>query len=401
MEKLIMNELKKSRSMILKEATNDDRETIIKNLKLIRSFGCVSDEYKIVEHPKNGKIGLYLKTKTTGKWLFVYDDLTAEVTDPTTGTVEKSVKITCDEYTNQLKSDVDVKDPKTNELLVKLGFDPTDKYLKEKIGSVLTKVNDQNNTLQTIIDQGALSEALIDFNDILKVYYPNDDKNRLKIATLDGRGVVTGHEDITDANKGQLLPLTYKDRLINDYIKKDLSVYGIVGTYYIPKGGVDNVESTPMKTESSDCLNILTNYLIQALQNKSMGSVIDVEGKKMREYRDKTISKIQNCYNTGSYDNFVKMSPDEITNVTKNKIPTNLINRSLSFKEIIKLINGEKVAGITIDPMWQSKIVLESNKNNEVIKESTIKKHMVEAIKNKIKDVMVESILKDIKGLRK
>ena len=389
------------KKLIIKESTNDDRETIIKNLKSIQSFGCVSDEYKIVENPKNGKIGLYLKTKTTNKWLFVYDDLTAEVSDPATGIVEKSVKITCDEYTNQKKSDVDVKDPKTNELLVKLGFDPKDKYLKEKIGAVLTKVNEQNNTLQTIIDQGALSEELIDFNDILKVYYPNDDKNRLKIPTLDNRGVVTGYEEITDKNKSQLLPLTYKDRLTNDYNKRDLSVYGIIGTYYIPKGGVDNVESTPMKTESSDCLNILINYLTQALQNKSFGSIADVEGKKMREYKDRTITKIQNCYNTGSYDNFVNMNPEEIANVTKNKIPTNLINRTLSFKEIIKLINGEKVAGITIDPMWQSQIILESNKPNEVIKESVIRKHMIEAIKNKQKDVMVESILRDIKGLKK
>jgi hypothetical protein len=87
--------------------------------------------------------------------------------------------------------------------------------------------------------------------------------------------------------------------------------------------------------------------------------------------------------------------------VTKNKIPTNLINRTLSFKEIIKLINGEKVAGITIDPMWQSQIILESNKPNEVIKESVIRKHIAEAIKNKQKDVMVESILRDIKGLKK
>jgi hypothetical protein len=389
------------KKLIIKESTNDDRETIIKNLKSIQSFGCVSDEYKIVENPKNGKIGLYLKTKTTNKWLFVYDDLTAEVSDPVTGIVEKSVKITCDEYTNQKKSDVDVKDPKTNELLVKLGFDPKDKYLKEKIGAVLTKVNEQNNTLQTIIDQGALSEELIDFNDILKVYYPNDDKNRLKIPSLDNRGVVKGYEEITDKNKSQLLPLTYKDRLTNDYNKRDLSVYGIIGTYYIPKGGVDNVESTPMKTESSDCLNILINYLTQALQNKSFGSIADVEGKKMREYKDRTITKIQNCYNTGSYDNFVNMNPEEIANVTKNKIPTNLINRTLSFKEIIKLINGEKVAGITIDPMWQSQIILESNKPNEVIKESVIRKHIVEAIKNKQKDVMVESILKDIKGLKK
>jgi hypothetical protein len=389
------------KKLIIKESTNDDRETIIKNLKSIQSFGCVSDEYKIVENPKNGKIGLYLKTKTTNKWLFVYDDLTAEVSDPATGIVEKSVKITCDEYTNQKKSDVDVKDPKTNELLVKLGFDPKDKYLKEKIGAVLTKVNEQNNTLQTIIDQGALSEELIDFNDILKVYYPNDDKNRLKIPSLDNRGVVKGYEEITDKNKSQLLPLTYKDRLTNDYNKRDLSVYGIIGTYYIPKGGVDNVESTPMKTESSDCLNILINYLTQALQNKSFGSIADVEGKKMREYKDRTITKIQNCYNTGSYDNFVNMNPEEIANVTKNKIPTNLINRTLSFKEIIKLINGEKVAGITIDPMWQSQIILESNKPNEVIKESVIRKHIVEAIKNKQKDVMVESILRDIKGLKK
>jgi hypothetical protein len=389
------------KKLIIKESTNNDRETIIKNLKSIQSFGCVSDEYKIVEHPKNGKIGLYLKTKTTNKWLFVYDDLTAEVSDPVTGIVEKSVKITCDEYTNQKKSDVDVKDPKTNELLVKLGFNPKDKYLKEKIGAVLTKVNEQNNTLQTIIDQGALSEELIDFNDILKVYYPNDDKNRLKIPSLDNRGVVKGYEEITDKNKSQLLPLTYKDRLTNDYNKRDLSVYGIIGTYYIPKGGVDNVESTPMKTESSDCLNILINYLTQALQNKSFGSIADVEGKKMREYKDRTITKIQNCYNTGSYDNFVNMNPEEIANVTKNKIPTNLINRTLSFKEIIKLINGEKVAGITIDPMWQSQIILESNKPNEVIKESVIRKHIAEAIKNKQKDVMVESILRDIKGLKK
>ena len=34
-------------------------------------------------------------------------------------------------------------------------------------------------------------------------------------------------------------------------------------------------------------------------------------------------------------------------------------------------------------------------------RESIVKKHIAEAIKNKQKDVMVESILRDIKGLKK
>jgi hemolysin activation/secretion protein len=80
-----------------------------------------------------------------------------------------------------------------------------------------------------------------------------------------------------------------------------------------------------------------------------------------------------------------------------------LLNRNLGWNEIQKLIQGKPVFKVTINSRYIDRNFGTENcyrAVNESIN-SKVKRHMTEAIKSKRKDVMVESILKDIKGLRK
>jgi hypothetical protein len=80
-----------------------------------------------------------------------------------------------------------------------------------------------------------------------------------------------------------------------------------------------------------------------------------------------------------------------------------LLNRNLGWNEIQKLIQGKEVFKVTINSRYIDRNFGTENcyrTVNESIN-SKVKRHMTEAIKTKRKDVMVESILKDIKGLRK
>jgi hypothetical protein len=93
-----------------------------------------------------------------------------------------------------------------------------------------------------------------------------------------------------------------------------------------------------------------------------------------------------------------------------------LLNRKLNWKEIINIIRGQDfktTEGETSrinpsfiitkfdDPTYSECNNLKCSTNVNESLNSKVKKHMVKAIGNKKNDVMVESILNDIKRLRK
>lgn len=162
-----------------------------------------------------------------------------------------------------------------------------------------------------------------------------------------------------------------------------------------------------------DCTNsvtMLVDYVISGLQD------VTTDQTKI----DKQKSDLCYCHRTGGFNSMNartkvgdlfkdKIKSYELKGDLKSKVAPEkqlfrpLLNRKLGWNEIQKLIQGKPVFNVTINSRYIDRNFGTENcyrTLNESIN-SKVKRHMTEAIKNKRKDVMVESILKDIKGLRK
>jgi hypothetical protein len=166
-------------------------------------------------------------------------------------------------------------------------------------------------------------------------------------------------------------------------------------------------ESIP---DCSNSVTMLVDYVISGLQ----GVMLD------QTKIDKQKSDLCYCHRTGGFNSMNartkvgdifkdKIKSYDLKSDFKTKVAPDkqlfrpLINRNLGWNEIQRLIQGKPVFNVTINSRYIDRNFGTENcyrAVNESIN-SKVKRHMTEAIKTKRKDVMVESILKDIKGLRK
>jgi len=164
------------------------------------------------------------------------------------------------------------------------------------------------------------------------------------------------------------------------------------------------------KPDCSNSVTMLVDYLISGLQD------VTTDQTKI----DKQKSDLCYCHRTGGFNSMNartkvgdifkdKIKSYDLKSDFKTKVAPDkqlfrpLINRNLGWNEIQRLIQGKPVFNVTINSRYIDRNFGTENcyrAVNESIN-SKVKRHMTEAIKTKRKDVMVESILKDIKGLRK
>ena len=164
------------------------------------------------------------------------------------------------------------------------------------------------------------------------------------------------------------------------------------------------------KPDCSNSVTMLVEYVISGLQD------VTTDQTKI----DKQKSDLCYCHRTGGFNSMNartkvgdifkdKIKSYDLKSDFKTKVAPDkqlfrpLINRNLGWNEIQKLIQGKPVFKVTINSRYIDRNFGTENcyrTVNESIN-SKVKRHMTEAIKSKRKDVMVESILKDIKGLRK
>lgn len=164
------------------------------------------------------------------------------------------------------------------------------------------------------------------------------------------------------------------------------------------------------KPDCSNSVTMLVEYVISGLQ----GVMLDQTKIKKQK------SDLCYCYKTGGFNSMNartkvgdlfkdKIKSYDLKSDFKTKVAPEkqlfrpLLNRNLGWNEIQKLIQGKPIFKVTINSQYIDRTFGTENcysAVNESIN-SKVKRHITEAIKTKRKNVMVESILKDIKGLRK
>lgn len=202
--------------------------------------------------------------------------------------------------------------------------------------------------MQDLINKGAIGNVFRQFNNLLKYYYPNDNTKRL----------------VPMKNKTSYNPSIDRDKLASEYDRKDLRNIGFVGYYYIPKGTTNNLVGSTLK-KSNECVDVLANYFIFALQSNATGEML-LNDSQRREYK-KTIKR---CEGLGSYDrkNFKGFTKDNLNFDIQRKLsPYGFLNKRLSYDEVKKQL-------FELDQKWA---LLEQTEKPPVL-ENTIKMSLLE-----------------------
>ena len=211
--------------------------------------------------------------------------------------------------------------------------------------------------------------------------------------------------DSIESQNKQSLGQTLPDKSVSSPLSTTVS-----GTKPEPLPTSELKKEEESKPDCSNSVTMLVEYVISGLQD------VTTDQTKI----DKQKSDLCYCHRTGGFNSMNartkvgdlfkdKIKSYDLKSDFKTKVAPDkqlfrpLINRNLGWNEIQKLIQGKPVFKVTINSRYIDRNFGTENcyrSVNESIN-SKVKRHITEAIKNKRKDVMVESILKDIKGLRK
>jgi hypothetical protein len=260
--------------------------------------------------------------------------------------------------------------------------------VKSQINSAMTDINKKKKEYSSILtsqDNKFMSELEALLNDL-----------------------IVGCETIqTNIKSSEMLSTTIGGTTVSGPKPESTSVSG-------PKP--ESMATSELKKEEEslpDCSNsvtMLVEYVISGLQG------VTTDQTKINKQK----SDLCYCYKTGGFNSMNartkvgdlfkdKIKSYDLKSDFKTKVSPEkqlfrpLLNRNLGWNEIQKLIQGKEVFKVTINSRYIDRNFGTENcyrTVNESIN-SKVKRHMTEAIKTKRKDVMVESILKDIKGLRK
>jgi len=275
--------------------------------------------------------------------------------------------------------------------------------INDPIG-ILTKKTPQ---IQDMIDKGAKSDYFNEWNKLLP-------KNVTKLINNEGKEINDQTEWETNSPKGDVEELSkYTQMTFGGLLNTDSKLQ-----VFVPTGSESYTPTKISKTSPEKCKESLIQYLVDGLQKRSG---VPTGGKCF----------ICNCNASGSYDKYKETFGEKIqiggkdsefgteegSKLTRSMSPyRSLLNRKLNWKEIINIIRGQDfktTEGETSrinpsfiitkfdDPTYSECNNLKCSTNVNESLNSKVKKHMVKAIGNKKNDVMVESILNDIKRLRK
>ena len=278
----------------------------------------------------------------------------------------------------------------------------------DKARSIIQSVEPKDFCSNNVKSQ--INSAMTDINKKKKEYssiLTNQDNKFMSELEALLNDLIVGCETIQTKVKSSAMSTTVGGTSVDGIKPESTSVSG-------PKP--ESTATSELKKEEEsipDCSNsvtMLVDYVISGLQ----GVMLD------QTKINKQKSDLCYCYKTGGFNSMNartkvgdifkdKIKSYDLKSDFKTKVAPEkqlfrpLINRNLGWNEIQKLIQGKPIFKVTINSQYIDRNFGTENcyrTVNESIN-SKVKRHMTEAIKNKRKDVMVESILKDIKGLRK
>jgi hypothetical protein len=176
-----------------------------------------------------------------------------------------------------------------------------------------------------------------------------------------------------------------------------------------PNPGLSAGEQTTTPPDCSMTDEMLVNYIIDGLQGVKLNSAKIVKQKQDLCY----------CYKTGGFndmnarkkigDLFKRKIELKSGSIDQNVAPEKqlfrrLSNKNLGWNEMSKLIRGEEVFKVSINREYRDMYFGTDSCKSTVVSESLknkVGRKIYEAINNKKKDVMVESILSHIKNTRR
>lgn len=260
--------------------------------------------------------------------------------------------------------------------------------VKSQINSAMTDINKKKKEYSSILtsqDNKFMSELEALLNDL-----------------------IVGCETIQTKVKSSEMSTTVGGTTVSG-TKPESMTTTVSGTNPEPLSTSELKKEEESKPDCSNSVTMLVEYVISGLQG------VTTDQTKINKQK----SDLCYCYKTGGFnsmnartkvgDLFKDKIESELKDDLRSKVAPEkqlfrpLLNRNLGWNEIQKLIQGKPVFNVTINSRYIDKNFGTENcyrAVNESIN-SKVKRHMTEAIKNKRKDVMVESILKDIKGLGK
>ena len=289
-----------------------------------------------------------------------------------------------------------------SDLRTMFGFD---KKYSAKVA--LKKTQDENatsylgeGTIQNAIDNsGAKSEYFAKFNELLeseglsdlKLRFPNTDE--YMAAEVAGEIITEENMMAIYPSKNEKLSDNYQKNTFGDYLDTtcNLPIYALKGQ----ERDAQEQGSTCPYTDKQ-----LTKMLVTHIYNG------------LAEGGQKANNKTKKALCTCAYqDRFkgVKITMDDFekyaSGITRKERPFNLLNRSLGFRDIKKLMNGDKVSGRQLTQSFRlygfgtskcagsmSESRLKSNINS-LLTEAVVAKR-----KERTREVIVEDLLKIIKG---
>ena len=279
----------------------------------------------------------------------------------------------------------------------------------DKARSIIQSVEPKDFCSNNVKSQ--INSAMTDINKKKKEYssiLTNQDNKFMSELEALLNDLIVGCETIQTKVKSSEMSTTVGGTTVSGTKPESMSTT-VSGTNHEPLSTSELTKDEESKPDCSNSVTMLVDYLISGLQG------VTTDQTKI----DKQKSDLCYCYKTGGFndmnartkvgDLFKYKIESELKDDLKSKVAPEkqlfrpLLNRKLGWNEIQKLIQGKDVFKVTINSQYIDRNFGTENcyrTLNESIN-SKVKRHMTEAIKSKRKDVMVESILKDIKGLRK
>lgn len=197
-------------------------------------------------------------------------------------------------------------------VLKKFGLETT-KFLYEKLGKL-------RETLSTKLTQkGAIGDILIEFNDLLSYFYPND----LSMRLLDKKNKPVREADLLDLNY-----------LEQNYDRCNLKRYGIPvdKEFFIPPGIACGLAEENYEIDLNECKSHLKNYFKMFLY------------RNIKNYSQNNVEKhkgiIERCQESGAYEDLILKRED----MGKLQLASNLDpfkkDGKLNYCEIVDIINS-------------------------------------------------------------
>ena len=214
-------------------------------------------------------------------------------------------------------------------------------------------------------------------------------------------------QEIDDDNESALFPLE-DEMLGSDFVKKTFGNFlGTKGTaeIYVAKGQGARMSSSRVKCGAANPRKFLIDYLYNALSTQKARSS-SREGRKAEQAKITEQKRVLcGCYNAGAFNKFKAITKKELGSMGKNLQPFKLLDRRLNFREITKLMRGDKVNGRELNPKYVDSAFATENcsaVNESSRLKSNINSLLTEAVvtkrKERTREVIVEDLLKIIKG---